>query len=118
MLLPQLPQLAVEQYQDQYKGDLGSYHDGHCQEGPLLDSFIGCTNWEEEEEVTSMENELECVTTSVATNLPMRGVTLLKIPVEAYASPIAIDYRKVIIYYECKSLADRTVDSNPPDNLC
>ena len=64
-----------------------------------------------------MENELKCVTTPVATiNLPMRGVTLLKTPVEAYASPIAIDYRKVI---ECKSsLADQTVDSNPPDNLC
>ena len=50
MLVPQLTQLVVEQYQDQYQGDLGSYHDGHCQEGPLLDSFIGCTNWGEEEE--------------------------------------------------------------------
>lgn len=74
-----------------------------------MDSLIGCTNWEKKEEIHRMENELDCVTTSVAINLPMRGVTLLKIPVEAYASPIAIDYRKLIIY-ECKSsLADTTV---------
>ena len=44
LLLPQLAQFVVEQYQNQHDEDLDEYHNGHRQEGPLLDSFIGCTD--------------------------------------------------------------------------
>ena len=47
ILLPQLAQFVVEQYQDQHDGELGGYHDGHGQEGSFVGTFIGCTNWSE-----------------------------------------------------------------------
>ena len=75
----------VEQSQDQHDGNLGGYHDGHGQEGPLLYSFICCTNWEGGGEgmQKSTKCELECVTKLVATNIPKSGATVLKIPIEA-----------------------------------
>ena len=44
ILLPQLAQFAIEQYQEQQDRDLGEYHDRHDQECSLVDSFIRCTN--------------------------------------------------------------------------
>ena len=44
ILLPQLAQFAIEQYQEQQDRKLGEYHDRHGQECSLVDSFIRCTN--------------------------------------------------------------------------
>ena len=48
----------------------------------------------------STKCELECVTKLVATNIPKSGATVLKIPIEAYVSPITVDYRKRIVSEE------------------